>query len=113
VDIHGVHELSSRLQMPEGYEKAPDFDKAMTTAWYSSPLAYLNTWKSPVLFIHGDDDRNVQVSQTVDLIRRFEERKMPYEYLIIPDDSHHWMKHTNLVKVNRATVEFLKKQLNP
>lgn len=113
VDIHGVHELSSRLQMPEGYEKAPDFDKALTTAWYSSPLAYLETWKSPVLFIHGDDDRNVQVSQTTDLIRRFEERKMPYEYLIIPDDSHHWMKHSNLVKVNKATVEFLKKQLNP
>lgn len=113
VDIHGVHELSSRLQMPEGYEKVPDFDKAMTTAWFSSPLAYLDTWTSPVLFIHGDDDRNVQVSHTTDLIRRFEERKMPYEYLIIPDDSHHWMKHSNLVKVNRATVEFLKKQLNP
>uniref|UniRef100_UPI003593588C S9 family peptidase n=1 Tax=Aquiflexum sp. TaxID=1872584 RepID=UPI003593588C len=113
VDIHGVHELSSRLQMPEGYEKASDFDKAMTTAWYSSPLAYLETWKSPVLFIHGDDDRNVQFSHTVDLIRRFEEKKMPYEYLIIPDDSHHWMKHSNLVKVNKATVEFLKKQLNP
>lgn len=113
VDIHGVHDLSSRLQMPEGYEKVPDFDKALTTAWYSSPLAYLNTWRSPVLFIHGDDDRNVQVSHTTDLIRRFQEKKMPYEYLIIPDDSHHWMKYSNLVKVNKATVEFLKKQLNP
>jgi dipeptidyl aminopeptidase/acylaminoacyl peptidase len=113
VDIHGVHELSSRLQMPEGYEKAPDYEKALRTAWFSSPLAYLDTWTSPVLFIHGDDDRNVQVSHTTDLIRRFEERKMPYEYLIIPDDSHHWMKYSNLVKVNKATVEFLKKHLNP
>jgi dipeptidyl aminopeptidase/acylaminoacyl peptidase len=51
--------------------------------------------------------------QVNDLIRRFEERKMPYEYLIIPDDSHHWMKYSNLVKVNKATVEFLKKHLNP
>ena len=113
VDIHGVHELSSRLQMPEGYEKAPDFEKALRTAWYSSPLAYLDTWTSPVLFIHGDDDRNVQVSHTTDLIRRFEEREMPYEYLMIPDDSHHWMKYSNLVRVNKATVEFLKKHLNP
>ncbi|TVP52819.1 MAG: hypothetical protein EA341_02515, partial [Mongoliibacter sp.] len=64
-------------------------------------------------FIHGDDDRNVQVSHTVDLIRRFEEKGMPYESLIIPDDSHHWMKYENLVKVNKATVEFLKKHLNP
>lgn len=113
VDIHGVHNLSTRLEMPEGYEKAPDFDKAVRTAWFSSPLAYLETWKSPVLFIHGDDDRNVQVSQTTDLVRRFEEKKMPFEYLIIPDDSHHWMKFENQVKVNQATVDFLKKHLKP
>lgn len=113
VDIHGVHNLSTRLEMPEGYEKAPDFEKAVRTAWFSSPLAYLDTWKSPVLFIHGDDDRNVQVSQTIDLVRRFEERKMPFEYLMIPDDSHHWMKFSNLVLVNQATVDFLKKHLKP
>ncbi|WP_291789302.1 prolyl oligopeptidase family serine peptidase [Cecembia sp.] len=113
VDIHGVHELSSRLEMPDGFEKAPDFEKAQRTAYYSSPLAYLDTWKSPVLFIHGDDDRNVQVSHTTDLIRRFEDRKMPFEALIIPDDTHHWMKYANLVKVNQATVEFLRKHLQP
>lgn len=113
VDIHGVHNLSTRLEMPEGYEKAPDFEKAVRTAWFSSPLAYLDTWKSPVLVIHGDDDRNVQVSQTTDLVRRFEERKMPFEYLMIPDDSHHWMKFSNLVLVNQATVDFLKKHLKP
>ncbi len=111
VDIHGVHELSSRLEMPEGYEKAPDFEEALKMAWYSSPLAYLDTWTSPVLFIHGDDDRNVQVKHTTDIIRRFDERKMAYEYLMIPDDSHHWMKFSNLVKVNEATAEFLKRHL--
>lgn len=112
VDIHGVHELSSRLKMQDGFEQAPDYAKAVKIAWLSSPLAYLDTWTSPVLFIHGDDDRNVQVSQTTDLIRRFDEKKKPYEYLIIPDDSHHWMKHSNLIKVNKATVEFLNKHLN-
>lgn len=113
VDIHGVHNLSGRLEMPEGYEKAPDYDEAVKTAWFSSPLAYIETWTSPVLFIHGDDDRNVQVSQTTDLIRRFEERKKPYEYMIIPGDSHHWMVFSNMVKVNQATADFLKKHLNP
>ncbi|MGY6522971.1 MAG: S9 family peptidase [Mongoliitalea sp.] len=113
VDIHGVHELSSRLELPTGFEKAPDFDRALRTAWLSSPLAYLDTWISPVLFIHGDDDRNVNVSHTTDIIRRFDERKKPYEYLMIPDDSHHWMKFENLVKVNAATAEFLQRHLKP
>jgi len=111
VDIHGVHELSSRLKLQDGFEQAPDYAKALKIAWLSSPLAYLDTWTSPVLFIHGDDDRNVQVSQTTDLIRRFDEKKKPYEYLIIPDDSHHWMRHSNLIKVNKATVEFLNRHL--
>jgi dipeptidyl aminopeptidase/acylaminoacyl peptidase len=111
VDIHGVHELSSRIEMPDGYESAPDREEAVKTAFYSSPLAYLETWTSPVLFIHGDDDRNVQVSQTVDLVRRFQDRKMKFEYLMIPNDSHHWMKYSNQVKVNSATAEFLKRHL--
>ncbi len=113
VDIHGVHELSSRIEMPEGYEKAIDFEEAQKVAYYSSPLAYLDTWTSPVLFIHGDDDRNVQVSNTTDLIRRFQDRKMNFDYLMIPNDSHHWMKYSNLVKVNTAISEYLKKFLKP
>jgi dipeptidyl aminopeptidase/acylaminoacyl peptidase len=113
VDIHGVHDLSGRFEMPEGYEKAPDYEEAVKTAWYSSPLAYLDQWTSPVLFIHGDDDRNVQVAHTADIIRRFEEKQKPYDYLMIPDDSHHWMKFGNLVKVNAATVEYLKRHLKP
>jgi dipeptidyl aminopeptidase/acylaminoacyl peptidase len=112
VDIHGVHELSSRLELPEGYEKAPDFEIALQTAWESSPLANLDTWTSPVLFIHGDNDRNVQVVQTVDIVRRFQELGKPFDYLLIPDDTHHWMKFGNQLKVGEATVDFLQKHLS-
>ncbi len=113
VDMHGVHDFSKRISPPDGFEKPKDYQEALKTAYLSSPLAYLDTWKAPVLFIHADDDRNVDVSQTTDLIRRFEDRGMPYEAILIPDDTHHWMKFSNLVKVNKATVDFLKKHLNP
>lgn len=107
VDIHGVHDFENRYDLPEGYEVAPDYEEAKKIAWESSPLAYLDNWKSPVLFIHGDDDRNVNVNHTVDLIRRFEEKDLNFEFLMIPDDSHHWMKYSNMVKVGEATAEFL------
>jgi dipeptidyl aminopeptidase/acylaminoacyl peptidase len=113
VDIHGVHNLSSRLEMPDGYEKAPDFEEAVRTAWFSSPLAYLDRWKSPVLLIHGDDDRNVPVSQTTDLVRRLEEKGLPFDFLMIPGDSHHWMKYANLVQVDQAVADFLLMHLRP
>jgi predicted esterase len=35
----------------------------------------MNTWKSPVFLIHGDDDRNVRFSQTVDLAERLRKAK--------------------------------------
>jgi len=111
VDIHGVHSRDGYIKIPDGIEQAPDLEEARRVAWESSPVAMLDTWTSPVLFIHADDDRNVSFSQSVDLVRRFEQRNMPFEYLVIPDDSHHWMKYSNMVKVNQATADFLKKHL--
>jgi dipeptidyl aminopeptidase/acylaminoacyl peptidase len=111
VDIHGVHDLDGRYDLPEGYEMAPDYEKAKEIAWKSSPFADLATWKSPVLFIHSDDDRNVEVSQTTDLIRRFEELKKPYEAVLIPGDTHHWMLWSNMIEVGQLTADFLKKHL--
>lgn len=111
VDIHGVHDMDSRYDLPDGYEIAPDYEKAKEVAWKSSPIADLATWTSPVLFIHSDDDRNVTVSQTTDLIRRFEELKKPYESILIPGDTHHWMKWSNMIRVHQATADYLKKHL--
>jgi dipeptidyl aminopeptidase/acylaminoacyl peptidase len=64
-----------------------------------------------VLLIHGDDDRNVRFSQTVDLVRRLEAARVPYEELVIPDDTHHWMLHANVLRVNAATADFFERKL--
>ena len=109
VDIHGVHNWTAERAAPlleNRYEKPPDVQKALDTAWQSSPIASIDTWKSPVLLIHGDDDRNVRFSQTTDLVRRLEKAGVTYEELIIPDDTHHFFLHANMVRVNLATAAF-------
>src|SRR5688572_15185577 len=109
VDIHGVHNWTAERAAPlleNRYEKAPDVQRALDISWQSSPVASMSTWKSPVLVIHGDDDRNVRFSQTTDLVRRLEKAGVTYEELVIPDDTHHFMRHANLLKVNNATVAF-------
>jgi dipeptidyl aminopeptidase/acylaminoacyl peptidase len=108
VDIHGVH---TWVRSPLTESKAPDAEQALKVAATSSPISYLDTWTSPVLFIHADDDRNVAYSQTVDIIRRFEDKNMPFEFLAIPDDTHHWMKYSNALQVSEATAAFLKRKL--
>jgi dipeptidyl aminopeptidase/acylaminoacyl peptidase len=109
VDIHGVHNWTSERAaglLENRYEKIPDVQQALDVAWQSSPVSSIATWKSPVLLIHGDDDRNVRFSQTTDLVRRLDKAGVSYEELVIPDDTHYFMRHANLVKVDAAVVAF-------
>jgi dipeptidyl aminopeptidase/acylaminoacyl peptidase len=105
VDIHGVHDYSFNPQS-DRYEKAPDLQKAADVAWQSSPIAYVPSWTSPVLIIHADDDRNVRFSQSTDLVRRLEKKGVDMETMVIVDDTHHWMKHDNAVKVYQAVADY-------
>jgi dipeptidyl aminopeptidase/acylaminoacyl peptidase len=80
--------------------------RALDVAWESSPISSVDKWKSPVLLIHGDDDRNVRFSQTTDLVRRLDKAGVTFEELVIPDDTHHFLRHANLVKVDAAVAAF-------
>jgi dipeptidyl aminopeptidase/acylaminoacyl peptidase len=115
VDIHGVHDWTADGGRRFGgtdwrYEKT-DREKAADVAWQASPVASMATWKSPVLLIHGDDDRNVRFSSTVDLARRLSGAGVRYEEIVIPDDTHHMMRHANWLLVDRATAEFFDRTL--
>ena len=71
------------------------------------------TWRSPVLLIHGDDDRNVRFSQTVDLVQRLTKQRVDFEELIIPDDTHHFFRHANWVTVDSATAAYFERKFGP
>lgn len=114
VDVHGVHDWSNMGRGPApsaAYEKIPDADSALHLAYLSSPVASVKTWTSPVLIIHADDDRNVPFSQSTDLVKRLEKKGVPMETMVIVDDTHHWMKHENAVKVGEAMADFFKRKL--
>ncbi len=113
VDIHGVHDWTAdgrSVVNRTSYEDIPDREAAAELAWKSSPVAHLAGWKSPVLLIHGDDDRNVRFSQTADLVRRLAALGVEFEELIIPDDTHHF-NFTNWIRVDSATAAFLERKL--
>lgn len=110
VDIHGVHNYIGRIP-PVSAEPAPDAEKAIELAKESSPVSYVDTWRSPVLFIHGDDDANVNFEQTTDLLNRVKQKGVPYEAMMIPDETHHWMLYKNQVRVGQAVADFLEKYL--
>jgi dipeptidyl aminopeptidase/acylaminoacyl peptidase len=110
VDFHGVHDWS---MFPEWFDsqvkryQTVDEKKFLRTAWYSSPDAYVSTWRSPVLLIQGDDDRNVPFHQTVDLVERLKQARVPFEQIVIPNDIHGFLRWQSWIDADQATVDFL------
>jgi dipeptidyl aminopeptidase/acylaminoacyl peptidase len=116
VDLHGVHDWSRLLS--EEATPAKRFEQGewadfMKTAFTSSPDADVVTWRSPVLLIQGDDDRNVRFNQTIDLARRLDAQGVPYEELVLPNEIHGFLRHASWLKVDAATIDFLTAKLRP
>jgi len=109
VDLHGVHDWSDFKE--EFPADAPDHDAAVKLAFQSSPNAAIATWRSPVLLIQGDDDRNVNFSQTVDLLQRLRTQKVHVEELIFPDEVHGFLLWRSWIKAYGATEEFFGREL--
>lgn len=65
-----------------------------------------------MLLIQGDDDRNVPFSQTVDLVQRLRERKVPVEVLVFPDEIHDFLMFKTWLKAYGATADFFARYLN-
>ena len=64
-----------------------------------------------MLLIQGDDDRNVDFQQTIDLARRLEAHHLPYEELVLPNEIHGFLRHASWLAVDSATAEFLARKL--
>jgi dipeptidyl aminopeptidase/acylaminoacyl peptidase len=109
VDLHGVHDWSDfRGEFPVD---APDREDALKLAFQSSPNAAIATWRSPVLLIQGDDDRNVEFSQTVDLLQRLRTQNVHVEQLVFPDEVHGFLMWKSWIRAYGATEEFLGREM--
>ena len=117
VDFHGVHDWSSlRGYLTSGAvsgdpDEVKQRQEAARIAFESSPMASVNTWRSPVLLIHGDDDRNVEFSQTVMLVEALRKRHVDMEELIFPDEIHDFLLHRHWMEAYQATADFFARKL--
>jgi dipeptidyl aminopeptidase/acylaminoacyl peptidase len=111
VDFHGVHDWNLEWEtFVPGWRILKD-QEARRTAFLSSPMAYESTWKSPVLLIQGDDDRNVSFSQTVQLAEDLRKQGVDVEQLIFPDEVHDFLLHRDWLAAYAATFDFFSRKL--
>src|SRR5262249_22138471 len=119
VDIHGVHNWDRQGRAAPDVRSAyagdgiteADIKEAARVQYESSPVSALKTWRSPVLLIHADDDRNVEFHQTVDLKQRLLEQGVSVEELVIPDDIHGFLLWRTWQKVTTTAGAFLERHL--
>lgn len=106
VDFHGVHDWNAEIEnfVPTYDPKAQA--EAARIAFESSPIASVKSWKSPVLLIHGDDDRNVPFSETVRLAVALRQQNVPFEELIFPNEIHDFLLQKDWTRAYEATARF-------
>jgi dipeptidyl aminopeptidase/acylaminoacyl peptidase len=106
VDIHGVHDWSARVG------RAPwATGELIKLGRESSPITSVEKWRSPVLLIHGDDDRNVAFNQTVELARKLRERGVEFEQMVLPDEVHDFLRHENWLRIYDEAARFFDRRL--
>jgi dipeptidyl aminopeptidase/acylaminoacyl peptidase len=98
VDLAGVHLQGSSL------------DPA-TVSYQSSTISAIDGWKSPVLLIQGDDDRNVAFQQMTGLVQLLRQRDVYYELIVFPDDVHESLLHSRWIYTLGRMETFLHKFL--
>jgi dipeptidyl aminopeptidase/acylaminoacyl peptidase len=98
VDMAGVHLWGDELD-PE------------SVAYQASSLSEVERWTSPVLLIHGDDDRNVDFSQTVGLVQALRAHDVPFELIVFPDEVHDFLLHARWLRAFGAAADFFERTL--
>jgi dipeptidyl aminopeptidase/acylaminoacyl peptidase len=106
VDYAGVHDW--RALLPPGPGLPPG---AAQLAYDSSAMATIDKWRSPVLVVHADDDRNVPFAQTVELVTALRKQGVEVEQVILPDEIHDLLRHQSWLTLFGAADEFLDRHL--
>src|SRR5262245_47253828 len=94
VDLAGVHLWGSSLD-PE------------SVSYKASAISAIDTWKSPVLLVHGDDDLNVQFSQTTGLVQLLRAHNVFHELIVFTDDTHEPLTHQRYLYAFNRLEEFI------
>ena len=76
-----------------------------------SPVTYSDRIKAPLLIIQGANDPRVPVGEAIQIQKLLEQKKIPSQLVIFPDEGHGSSKRSNQVLEIGYTLDFFKKYL--
>ena len=79
--------------------------------WSRSPLSRVDELKMPLLLLHGANDPRVKQAEADQIAAALDERGTPYEYVVLPDEGHGFVKPENNIGMLERAASFLAEHL--
>jgi dipeptidyl aminopeptidase/acylaminoacyl peptidase len=77
----------------------------------SSPIATIDQWHSPVLVVQADDDRNVPLQQSLELIEDLRLHHIDHDEIMMPNEIHDLARYSSWISLFNATNGYLNRYL--
>jgi dipeptidyl aminopeptidase/acylaminoacyl peptidase len=84
---------------------------ATQRAVQSSPIATIEQWRSPVLVVQADDDRDVPSQQSSELIEALRSHGIEHDELILPNEIHDLARYASWMQFFEATDRYFDEHL--
>jgi dipeptidyl aminopeptidase/acylaminoacyl peptidase len=108
VDYAGVYNWDTMLASV-GVPVEPG--EATRRGFDSSPIATIDQWHSPVLVVQADDDRNVPLQQSLELIEDLRLHHIDHDEIIMPNEIHDLAHYSSWITLFKATDAYLNRYL--
>lgn len=105
VDMAGVHNWATTRDAD--YGRAVGTAAERKIAEDASPVSAVETWRSPVFMSQGDDDRNVEFSQGVDLATRLRAKGVEVVEMVFPNETHENLRFVHVLQLYDASANWL------
>jgi dipeptidyl aminopeptidase/acylaminoacyl peptidase len=79
------------------------------TYWEHSPLKYVSAARTPTLFLVGEDDSRVPVSQAIEMSRALKAQGVPSEVHIAPNEGHDWVQPAHQLYKMNVEMEWIER----
>lgn len=117
VDLFGMVHFATFFEHTEPWMAAistveyGDPETEADLLWELSPLSRIEKITAPTLVLHGANDTNVPLVEAEQVAEKLEQRGVPVELVVFPDEGHGFRKTENRIRATVETVEWLERYL--
>lgn len=117
VDLFGMVNFATFFEHTEPWMAAistveyGDPETEADLLWELSPLSRIEKITAPTLVLHGANDTNVPLVEAEQVAENLEQRGVPVELVVFPDEGHGFRKTDNRIRATVETVEWFERYL--